>query len=57
MYVMLYIRLDIAFIVSAVLRYAANPITTYEAAIKGILRYLKGIVGLSLVFKGDLIPL
>lgn len=54
---MLYIRLDIAFAVSIVLRYAARPTKQHKTAIKLILRYLKGTANLTLVYYGDIVLL
>jgi hypothetical protein len=57
MYAMLGTRPDIAFAVSVVSRFAANPTAAHYKAAKRILRYLRGTVNLQLVYRGDLRPL
>ena len=50
MYVMVCTRLDIAHAVRVVSRYMSNPRKQWEA-VKWILRYLRGTMGLALCFK------
>ena len=57
MYAMLGTRPDIAFAVSIVSRYSANPTLEHWAAVARIFRYLRGTADLELVFTGDLSPL
>ena len=52
--IMLGTRPDIAFSVSMVSRFAANPTPEHITAAKRILRYLKGTMDYELVFRGDL---
>lgn len=54
MYAMLATRPDIAFAVSVVSRYSANPTPAHLTIVHGILRYLKGTIDLKLVFDGKL---
>ena len=54
MYAMLGTRPDIAYAVSVVSRFAANPTDHHYAAVKRILRYLKGTIDYQLTFSGDL---
>ena len=56
MYVMLGTRPDIAFAVSVVSRYAANPGPAHHALLKQIFRYLRGTSHWQLVFRGALKP-
>ena len=57
MYAMMGTRPDIAYAVSVVSRYAANPHDSHWTAVKRIFRYLRGTVSLKLVFRGPLQPL
>lgn len=57
MYAMLGTRVDIAFSVSVLSRQLANPGPAHIKAVKRIMRYLKGISHLELVFRGTLKPL
>jgi hypothetical protein len=57
MYAMLGTRPDIAFAVSLVSRYAANPTPAHMAAVKRIFQYLKGTIDLQLTFRGELTDL
>jgi hypothetical protein len=52
MYAMLGTRPDIAYAVSVVSRFAANPDQSHKAAVTQILRYLRKTVNCVLVFKG-----
>lgn len=54
MYAMLGTRPDLAFAVSVVSRYAANPTESHWKAVKRIFRYLKGTIDFELAYKGDL---
>ncbi len=54
MYVMLGTRPDITFAVSVVSRYASNPDSTHEKALKRIFRYLRGTIALKLTYQGAL---
>jgi hypothetical protein len=54
MYAMLRTRPDIAYTVSIVSRFAANPDQLYKATVTQILRYLRRTVNYVLVFKGTL---
>lgn len=54
MYAMLGTRPDIAFAVSLVSRYAANPNAVHWALVEDIFRYLKGTLSASLVYQGEL---
>ena len=51
MYAMVCTRPDIAHVVGVVSRYMSNPGKQHWEAMKWILRYLRGITGLSLCFK------
>ncbi|HEY0433295.1 MAG TPA: reverse transcriptase domain-containing protein [Chitinophagaceae bacterium] len=53
MYAMLGTRPDIAFAVSAVSRYSANPSPTHWTAVKRIFRYLKGTINHKLEYRCD----
>lgn len=57
MYAMLGTRPDIAYAVSVVSRFSANPTTDHWLAVQRILRYLRGTLDLELAFSGDLGPL
>jgi hypothetical protein len=57
MYLMLGTRPDIAFAVSCLSRFMANPTEQHCTAIKHLFRYLQGTRDLVLVYKGDLKPL
>lgn len=57
MYAMLGTRPDIAYAVSVVSRFSANPTTDHWLAVQRILRYLRGTLDLELAFSGDLRPL
>jgi transposase InsO family protein len=54
MYAMLGSRPDIAFAVSMVSRFAANPTAEHITAAKRILRYLRGTLTYQLTYRGDL---
>ncbi|KAG7003472.1 Retrovirus-related Pol polyprotein from transposon TNT [Fusarium oxysporum f. sp. conglutinans] len=54
---MLGTRPDIAFGVSLCSRYLANPTKAQEAAVKRIMRYLRGTCDFKLEFRGDIRPL
>lgn len=54
MYAMLGTRPDIAYAVSLVSRYAANPTPAHWSAVVRIFRYLRGTVHYELVYKGSL---
>ena len=54
MYVILGTRLDIAFAVSIISRYFANPIEAYMQFVKRVFRYLQGIIFMGLVFRKEL---
>jgi hypothetical protein len=54
MYAMLGTRPDIAYSVSVVSRFCANPTETHMKAAKRIMRYLQGTLNLKLVFSGGL---
>ncbi|GJV68730.1 retrovirus-related pol polyprotein from transposon TNT 1-94 [Tanacetum coccineum] len=53
MYLMVCTRLDIAYVVSIVSRYLANPGKTHWEAVKWILKYLKGTADVGLVYGRD----
>ena len=53
MYTMLYTRPDIALAVSVMSRYQSNPDEEHQIAVKNILKYLRRIKNLFLVFEGD----
>ena len=53
MYVMLYARPDISYVVGVVSRYQSNPSEAHWKAIKRILRYLKGTVDYRLCYQGQ----
>lgn len=57
MYAMLGTRPDIAYAVSSVSRYAANPTKAHMAAVKRIFSYLRGTIDLQLTFRGELMDL
>jgi hypothetical protein len=57
MYAMLGSRPDIAFAVSMVSRFAANPTPEHMKAAKRILRYLRGTLDYQLTYRGDLTAL
>jgi transposase InsO family protein len=57
MYAMLGTRPDIAYAVSSVSRYAANPTKAHMAAVKRIFSYLRGTLDLQLTFRGELTDL
>jgi hypothetical protein len=57
MYAMLGTRPDIAYAVSVVSRFSANPTTDHWAAVQRVLRYLRGTIDLELAFSSDLSPL
>ena len=57
MYAMLGTRPDIAYAVSSVSRYAANPTPAHMAAVKRIFSYLRGTIDLQLTFRGELTDL
>ncbi len=48
---------DIAFAVSSISRYAANPTPAYITAVKRIFQYLKDTIDLQLTFHEDLTDL
>ena len=54
MYAMLGTCPDLAYAVSLVSRFAFNPTELHYSAVKRIFRYLRGIVNMQLVFRGDL---
>ena len=54
---MLGTRPDIAYAVSVVSRFSANPTTDHWLAVQRIMRYLRGTLDLELAFSGDLRPL
>ena len=54
MYAILGTRPDIAYAVSTVSRYAANPTLAHMRAIKRIFSYLSGTIDLQLTFRGEL---
>ena len=56
MYVMQGTRPDIAFAVSVVSRFSANPTEKHQVAAAWIFRYLRGAIDLELVFTGNLCP-
>ena len=57
MYAMLGTRPDIAFPVSVISRFSANPTKSHWEAVKRIFRYLKGTIKYRLTFRGDVQPL
>ena len=57
MYAMMGTRPDIAYAVSVVSRYAANPDDSCWTAVKRIFRYLRGTMQLKLTYRGPLLPL
>jgi hypothetical protein len=54
MYAMLETRSDIAYTISVVSRFAANPDQSHKSAVTQILQYLRKTVNYVLVFKGTL---
>ena len=57
MYLMLGTRPELAFAISVVSRYSANPTDAHVSTIKRIFRYLKGILNYELIFRGSTSPL
>ena len=57
MYAMLGTRPDIAFSVSCVSRFAANPTDAHMKAVKRIFSYLRGTIDLQLTYRGELLQL
>ena len=57
MYAIIGTRPDIAYAVSVVSRYAANPDDSCWTAVKWIFRYLQGTMQLKLTYRGPLQPL
>lgn len=57
MYAMLGTRPDIAYAVSVVSRFSANPTAEHCGAVQRILRYLRGTIDLELAFTGSISPL
>jgi hypothetical protein len=53
MYASLGTRVDVAFALSQVSRFSANPGATHWEAVKRVIRYLNGTKGWSLTFQGD----
>jgi hypothetical protein len=53
MYIMLGTRPDIAYTISVISRFSANPIKVYINTIKRVFRYLKDILFIGLVFRGE----
>jgi hypothetical protein len=53
-YIILGTRPDIAYIVSVISRFSANPIEIYINTIKRVFWYLKDILFMGLVFRGEL---
>jgi hypothetical protein len=53
-YIMLGTRPDIAYTVSVISRFSANPTEAYINTIKRVFRYLKDILSIGLVFRGEL---
>nr|GFD24764.1 hypothetical protein [Tanacetum cinerariifolium] len=51
MYLMVYTRPDIAYAVSVVSRYLANPGENHWEAVKGNLKYLQGTANVGLVYR------
>jgi hypothetical protein len=52
-YIILGIRPNIVYIVSVISRFSANPIEAYISIIKRVFRYLKDILFVGLVFRGE----
>ena len=57
MYAMLGTQPDIAYAVSSVSQYAANPTKAHMAAVKWIFSYLRGTIDLQLIFYKELTDL
>lgn len=57
MYAILGIRLDIAYVVLVVSRFASNPTTEHYTVVKDIFRYLRGTIYYELIFTGELTTL
>ena len=53
MYAMICMRSDVAFAISLTSRYQANPGESHWAAVKTILKYLKGTKEMFLVYVGE----
>jgi hypothetical protein len=53
-YIILNTRPDIAYTISVISRFSANPIEIYISVVKRVFRYLKDILFISLVFRGEL---
>ena len=53
MYEIVCIRTDLSQVISMVSRYMHDPIRGHREAVKWILRYIKGITDIRLVFKKD----
>ena len=57
MYTMMGTRPDLAFAVSVISRYASNPDSSHEKAVKKIFRYLRGSIDFVLIYRRDMMPL
>lgn len=57
MYTILGIRLDIAYVVLVVSRFASNPTTEYYTVVKDIFRYLYSTIYYELIFTSELTTL
>jgi hypothetical protein len=53
-YIILDTRPDIVYVILVISRFSANPIKVYISAIKRVFRYLKDILSIGLVFRGEL---
>lgn len=57
MYAILGMRLDIAYAVSVVSRFASNPTNEHYTAVEDIFRYLRGTIYYELTYSGELTTL
>jgi hypothetical protein len=53
MYIILDTRPDIVYIILVISRFSTNPIEVYISIIKRVFRYLKDILFIGLVFRGE----
>jgi Reverse transcriptase (RNA-dependent DNA polymerase) len=57
MYAMLGTRPDLAYAVSVISRFSANPTDAHWSAVKRIFRYIASTLGMCLVYRGEIQPL
>ena len=56
-YVMIGIRLNIAYAILIISRYSSNPNKAYYRTLIRIFKYLKGIRGIALLYEGNVIEI